>query len=164
MKIPIELKSNTDDLRTGTNPLAIDSDGDGLADGDGGVILTSVFPDGVDADGDGYVDGERSLGTNPSLEDSDGDQLNDGLEVAEGADPLDPDDWPKLADGDLAPLGNPDSLINAADYLVAQRIVLGKITAEPLQLAHGDLNSDDSINLADLILLLRMVTNPDPAL
>jgi glucose/arabinose dehydrogenase len=142
---------------TGTDPLAVDSDGDGLVDGDDGVIPVSAFPGGVDADGDGYVDGERTLGSNPTLRDSDGDQLDDGLEVAAGTDPLDPDDWPKLADGDLAPLGNPDGQINSADYLIAQRIVLDRVIAEPLQLAHGDMNLDNIIDTSDLILLLHHI-------
>jgi hypothetical protein len=121
------------------------------------VIPIGVFPGGVDANGDGYVDGERTLGTNPTLADSDGDKLNDGLEVAGGADPLDPDDWPKLADGDLAPWNAPDSQINAADILIATQLALDQRTAGPLQLAHGDMNSDGNIDLADLLLILKIV-------
>jgi hypothetical protein len=141
---------------TGTNPFAVDSDGDGLVDGDDGVIATGTFPGGVDANGDGYVDGERTLGTDPTLADSDGDKLDDGLEVAAGTNPLDPNDWPKLADGDLAPWDNPDGQINAADVLIATQLVIGQRIAGPLQFAHGDMNLDGTINLADLLLIQQI--------
>ena len=145
------------EIVTGTNPGAVDSDGDGLVDGDDGVVPIGAFPGGVDANGDGYVDGERTLGTNPTLADTDGDKLNDGLEVASGADPLDPDDWPKLADGDLAPWNNPDNQINAADVLIATQLVLGQRTPGPLQYAHGDLNLDGIITITDLLLIQQIV-------
>jgi hypothetical protein len=147
----------------GTNPNAVDSDDDGLADGSDGVVLLAALPDGIDADGDGFVDGEQDLGTDPTLADTDGDRLPDGLEVANGSDPQNPASWPALADGDLAPLGSPDGLINAADYLIGQRIVLGLLTATPLELAHGDLHpvvaADGDIDMSDLILLLQRVQN-----
>jgi len=61
----------------------------------------------------------------------------------------------------IAPLGSPDGLINAADYLVAQRIALGELSATSLELSHGDLypagSPDSTINTSDLILLLRFV-------
>ena len=64
---------------------------------------------------------------------------------------------PLYADGDLAPLGTPDGLINSADYLVASRIALGQLTAGDLELSHGDLyppgSADGVINLQDLLLL-----------
>ena len=61
------------------------------------------------------------------------------------------------ADGDLAPWDNPDGLINAADILIAQQLVLGLRTAGAWQYAHGDMNIDGIINLADLILLIQAV-------
>jgi len=68
---------------------------------------------------------------------------------------------PFFADGDLAPLGNPDGVVNAADYLVAQRIVLGQLTATPLELAHGDLYPvgapDGVIDMSDLLLILQII-------
>jgi glucose/arabinose dehydrogenase len=145
------------EITMGTDPSAVDSDGDGLVDGDDGVIPIGAYPAGVDANGDGYVDGERTLGTDPTLTDSDGDQLDDGLEVARGTDPLDPDDWPKLADGDLAPWDNPDGQINAGDVLIATQLVVGQRTSGPLQYAHGDMNVDGVINLADLLLIQKVV-------
>ena len=62
-----------------------------------------------------------------------------------------------IADGDLAPWNAPDSQINAADVLIATQLVLGQRTAGPLQLAHGDMNSDGNIDLADLLLIQRIV-------
>jgi len=69
---------------------------------------------------------------------------------------------PFYADGDLAPLGDPDGATNLADYLVASDIVLEKIPAGELELAHGDLYPpgapDGVINIQDLLLLqLRML-------
>ena len=68
---------------------------------------------------------------------------------------------PVSTDGDLAPLGNPDGIINAADYLIAQRIALGQLTATPLELAHGDLYPvgapDGVINTSDVLLLLQLI-------
>lgn len=56
-----------------------------------------------------------------------------------------------------APLGNPDGLTNAADYLVMQRIVLGEISATSLELSHADLYPvgapEGVINVQHLILL-----------
>jgi len=66
-------------------------------------------------------------------------------------------DFINFADGDLAPLGTPDGLINAADRLIAIRIVTGSLSTTALELAHGDLYPpgapDGVINLSDLILL-----------
>ena len=131
--------SDVDEATYGTNPLLQDTDGDLLSDGDE-VNVYSTLPN------------------NP---DSDGDFINDGDEINNGGDPLDPLSWPNFADGDIAPLGSPDGVINAADYLVAQRIVLGEIAATSLELAHADLypagSPDGVINVSDLILLLKLV-------
>jgi hypothetical protein len=128
-----------DEITQGTNPNSVDTDGDGLVDGNDGVVPIAALPGGVDFDGDGFVDGEQDLGTDPTLADSDGDQLNDGVEVTYNSNPLDAGSWPNIADGDLAPLGNPDGQINGADFLIALRIADGSLTALPLQFAHGDL-------------------------
>lgn len=117
----------------------------------------------LDSDGDGISDYDEIniYGTLPNNPDSDGDFINDGDEIINASDPLNPLSWPNFADGDIAPLGAPDGLINAADYLVAQRIALGEITATSLELAHGDLyppgSPDGVINTSDLILLLKLV-------
>ncbi|VAW54707.1 hypothetical protein MNBD_GAMMA05-1297 [hydrothermal vent metagenome] len=120
----------------------------------------------LDSDGDGLGDYDEIniYLTNPNLADTDGDFISDGVEINNGvdpSDPLDPLDWPNFADGDLAPLGFSDGQINAADYLIAQRIALGELTATSLELAHGDLypvgSPDGKIDASDLVLLLQLV-------
>lgn len=142
-----------------------DMDGDGLDDGLETAIGTSALL--PDTDGDGVsdyeevgFDGDASAYTggqdmNPLLADTDGDLLDDA------ADPL-----PLLfnyGDGDLAPLGAPDGLINVADLLVGIRIVSGAVQASDLERSHGDLYPaaapDGVINLSDLVLLQQRVLN-----
>jgi len=147
---------------SGTNLNSIDSDGDGLVDGDDGVVLAGGGD--VDANGDGFVDGEQTTGTDPNNGDSDGDLLKDGLEVANGSDPNDPNSWPNLADGDVAPYGAPDNLLNAGDLAVAIRLALGLETTRTLELAHGDLGTPDGIiNAADVLLLIQMLHAQPPS-
>lgn len=80
-------------LRTGGNPLAQDSDGDGISDGDeaGGFevtiagetrrVVTKVRS--PDTDSDGLSDGfERLYGTDPTRRDTDGDGVPDRSDVA----------------------------------------------------------------------------------
>ena len=115
----------------------------------------------VDANGDGFIDGELTTGTNPKEEDSDGDLLKDGLEVANGADPLDPFSYPILADGDVAPYGEPDGQLNVGDLAVAIRVALGIVDTRTLELAHCDLGVPDGIiNSADILLLIQMLQSP----
>ena len=151
--------SNTFELLIlGTDPNSIDTDGDGLVDGNDGVVSVGEDDIDIDVNGDGFIDGELTEGTDPTKEDSDGDLLEDGLEVAKSADPLDPDSWPHLFDGDVAPYGAPDNLLNAGDLTVAIRLALGLETTRPLELAHGDLGTPDGIiNAADVILLIQML-------
>ena len=117
----------------------------------------------LDTDSDGLSDYDEInvYGTLVNNPDSDGDLINDGDEIFNASDPLDPLSWPNFADGDIAPLGSPDGVINAADYLIAQRIAIGELTPAALQLAHGDLypagSPDGVINTSDLILLLKLV-------
>ena len=72
--------------------------------------------------------------------------------------------YPIYADGDLAPLGTPDGLINTADYLVTSRIVLGQLTPTDLEYAHGDLYPagapDGVINIQDMLLLQQLLLSP----
>jgi hypothetical protein len=63
----------------------------------------------------------------------------------------------QIADGDLAPWDAPNGQIDAADVLVATQLALGQRTAGALQLAHGDMNGDSAINLADLLLIHQIV-------
>jgi hypothetical protein len=66
----------------GTNPAAVDTDGDGVADGDDPV------PGVRDFDGDGLDDGvEVALGSDPRNADSDQDGVPDGQEYRDGTDP-----------------------------------------------------------------------------
>ena len=126
----------------GTDPLNIDSDSDSLSDFDEvNALDPNTYEEGVDTD--------------PNNPDTDGDGLLDGA---------DPD--PLVApDGDLAPYGAPDGVVNAADLLIAQRIVLGLI--DPLtqqDLAHGDVYPpgapDSVINLSDYLLIQQMILSP----
>lgn len=121
------------------------------------VVEINVAAQDTDMDGISDYDEINTYGTSPTKADTDGDFINDGVEVNYGSNPLDILDWPNLADGDIAPLGSPDGLTNAADYLVMQRIVLGEISATSLELSHADLypvgTPDGVINVQDLILL-----------
>ena len=57
------------------------------------------------------------------------------------------------ADADVVP----DGQLNAGDFLVAIRIVLGLKTATTGELAHGDMNGDDQLTLSDLILIMQAI-------
>lgn len=118
-----------------------------------------------DSDGDGLSDGEEVNlhDTDPTLRDSDSDGFSDGVEVASDTLPDNPaGPWPP-ADGDLAPLGMYDGVLNVADYLVAQRMALGLVTQDELAIAHGDLMSSGTsagvIDTADVLLILQQVLN-----
>jgi hypothetical protein len=115
----------------GTDPNNVDSDGDGLVDGAGGVVTLAAYPGGIDADGDGFVDGEQDLGTDPAVSNT----------------------------GDLAPRGSPDDLIGPGDYLVLTRLVTGVIQPTVLESVLGDINGDTRLDVADLLLLLPAVLN-----
>jgi choice-of-anchor B domain-containing protein len=148
------------------------------------VMHVTVLPDG---DGDGLDDAfEASIGTSPVLQDTDDDGLSDYLEVAYDGDSASytpgQDLNPLLADtdgdllgdatdplplsfhyndGDVAPLGFPDGLVNAADVLIATRIVTGGLQQSDLLLVHGDLYPpgvpDGQITLQDLLLIQQLV-------
>ena len=142
----------------GTEPDDVDSDDDGLVDGNSGIVLLINFPQGVDADEDGYVDGEQTVGTVATLTDTDGDLLNDGLEIAYGSNPIDPASWPIIADGDCAPYDAPNNQLDGGDLVVALRLALGLGTTRALELAHCDLGiPDDVINAADVLLLIQLL-------
>jgi hypothetical protein len=64
------------------------------------------------------------------------------------------------ADGDLAPWGNPDGQVNAADVLIATQLALGLRIPGLLQTAHGDMNGNSAIDLGDLVIISRLVLMP----
>ncbi|HNQ90674.1 MAG TPA: hypothetical protein PKM73_18825 [Verrucomicrobiota bacterium] len=96
--------SNTVEFQRDTNPLAVDTDGDGLADPtetNTGVFVDPAnagsHPRKTDTDADGRTDGEEVNGTpktDPTKADTDGDTFSDGSELATGHNPNDPADNP----------------------------------------------------------------------
>jgi len=154
-------------------PAGVDSDGDGLTDNvetNTGIYVspadTGTDPGIPDTDGDGLTDGDEvshpTNPTNPTLRDSDGDGFGDGAEISAGKNPNDPADRP-APDGDLAPLGVYDGVVNVADYLVAQRMALGLEPQDELAIAHGDVMSTGTsagiIDTADVLLILQQALN-----
>ena len=121
----------------GTNSLLIDTDGDGLDDGD----EVNIFE------------------TNPLLFDTDYDGFSDGVEVGIGSDPLDENSIP--ADGDI----NGDSTINVVDLLLATQIVIGLRAPTSDELIRGDVaplnegvpDPDGELNVGDLVLIQQKV-------
>jgi hypothetical protein len=95
-----------EEIALGSDPFDADSDDDGLTDGQE-VDVYGTDPLDPDSDDDGLTDGEEvALGTDPLDPDSDDDGLTDGEEVALGTDPLDPDsDDDGLTDGLEVSLG-----------------------------------------------------------
>lgn len=107
------------ELRFGSSPLLVDSDGDGLTDKFEITELTGwTRPNAVDTDQDSIADGaedvdgdgltnlqEQDLGTSPTNPDTDGDGATDGAEVAKGSNPL-VADQPRAppAPGDVPPI------------------------------------------------------------
>ena len=87
---------------------------------------------------------------------------NDGLAKADmGADEY----IYSTADGDLAPLGNRDGIVNVGDALVALRFALGLETPTQEDIEHGDVapldaqgqpNPDGQINVGDALVILRI--------
>jgi len=84
--------ANLYESQNNTSPFIVDSDQDGLLDGDEVNPPDGSFasdPSKPDTDDDGLTDfAERTIGTNPYASDSDGDMLPDQWEVQWGFDPL----------------------------------------------------------------------------
>lgn len=93
---------------------------------------------------------------NPRIIDGD----NDGLAKADmGADEY------STADGDVAPLGNRDGIVNVGDALIALRFALDLETPTEEDKKHGDVapldaqgqpNPDGQINVGDALVILRI--------
>ncbi len=132
------------ELSIGTNPLTTDTDGDGIND------YNEVNYDG---NPNAYTPGAD---LNPLSADTDGDSLGDGADTL----PL----LYNYNDGDVAPLGAPNGVVNAGDLVVMQRIVLEEVTPTSLELQHGDLYPvgapDGAINIQDLLLLQKQLLTP----
>ena len=111
-----EKDSSFPDGRLSTkNPMAVDTDNDGLSDGKEIELGTSLTVNDTDNDGlnDSY---EVDLDTDPLDNDTDGDGLNDGHEVDLDTDPLDNDtDGDGLNDGHEVSRHKLDALNNDTD-------------------------------------------------
>jgi hypothetical protein len=123
------------ELSIGTNPLLADSDSDTLSD------FQEVNYD----DDPAYTPG---VDLNPLLADTDGDELSDAV------DPI-PLDF-NFGDGDVVT----DGVINAGDYIVMVRLVLGLLQPDNTDLAHADLYPadypDGIINIQDLLVFQQL--------
>ena len=73
-----------------TKAREIDSDNDGITDGN--ELFLNTDPKNPDMDGDGLQDGQETVifKTDPTKSDTDGDGVNDKQELDNGTDPLDP--------------------------------------------------------------------------
>lgn len=129
-----------------------------------------------DDDNDGLTDiYEISINTDPFLIDTDGDTVSDYNEVNSGMNPLsqntdndayldDVDPLPvsfNYEDGDVAPYGFPNTIINIGDLLIGMQLVLGVKQTTDLEKAHMDLYPpgapDGEITLSDYILLQKLI-------
>jgi hypothetical protein len=127
--------TNVQELQLGTNPLAADTDQDGLSD----------------------YDEVQTWHTDPLLADTDGDGLSDFAEVVTwGTNPL----VSNLAD--LAPRGNPDGQVNAGDLVVLARLVTGGDMPTGAEQVFGDLNRNGELDAGDMMLMERMVNGVIP--
>ena len=98
-----------------SDPLLSDTDGDGIPDHV--EVEAEMDPSALDTDGDGLLDFDEmtQYGTNPLARDTDGDGLCDAEEIARGTDPRQADtDFDGLNDGDEIAAGT-DPLVRDSD-------------------------------------------------
>lgn len=133
--------ADTLELTAGSDPLVVDTDGDGLTD------YAEIAWDG---DPNSYLPGAD---LNPAIADTDGDGLPDGTDPV----PL----VFNYNDGDVAPPGNLDGVVNVADLVVVMRAVLGLAVIDDVLLGHADLYPvgapDGVIDLRDQLRLLPLI-------
>jgi len=133
----------TTELTQLSDPYHIDTDGDGLVDGEDGVISTNDYLAGIDANTNGYVDGELDYGTDPTKLDTDGDGMPDGYEVVFGLNPLVDDG---SADSDS------DGLSNLEEYTLGMRVDVSDSDADGLPDGWEVANGLDPLDAADASL------------
>lgn len=128
------------ELTINTNPLMIDTDGDSVNDFD-------------EVNFDGMPAYDPITDMNPLSQNTDNDAYLDGT------DPI-PVSF-NFEDGDVAPYGSPNSVIDAGDLLIGVQLVLGIKATTELEKAHMDLYPpglpDGEITLSDYILLHQLV-------
>ena len=122
--------SNAEEQDRSTNPVAADSDGDGLPDGvetNTGSFTsasdTGTNPNNADSDNDNISDGDEvaltnGFATDPTKEDTDGDGFNDDAEIAQDTDPTDADDFPQASGTSILFLGGQPGPTQGADAAV----------------------------------------------
>jgi spore coat protein A len=130
-------------------PNSVDGDGDGLCDGP--LALQGTCEAGEDLNGNGKVDSGE---TDPTDADTDDDTYNDGMEVLYGSDPLSGSDTPQnnhVNNGDVNGIDG----VNAADVLLAVRIVLNQYTPTDAETVRADMVANGVINAGDLVRIMQ---------
>ena len=133
--------SDSFETSIGTNPLLVDTDGDGLTDYEE-----------VAFDGDATI---YTVGSdlNPRNVDTDQDGIGDN------SDPLPL--YYNYADGDIAPLNSLDGKVNISDLVLMRKIIFNQVAPTSEQLSHADLYPpgapDGVIDLSDLVLLQKRI-------